>query len=79
MGNNKDKEVIILIGPPGSGKGTQAELLADKLGLFYFETSKIIEECVMNAQENEVVEIEGEKYSLAHEKHLWETGVLCTP
>lgn len=43
------KMVIILIGPPGSGKGTQAELLAEKFGLFHLETSKILEEGAKNA------------------------------
>jgi len=37
-------KVIILMGPPGSGKGTQAELLAERLNLFHLETSKILEE-----------------------------------
>ena len=29
---------IVLFGPQGSGKGTQAELLCEKFGLFYFES-----------------------------------------
>ena len=32
---------IIILGSPGSGKGTQAELLVNKLGLFYFQTGKL--------------------------------------
>lgn len=31
---------LIILGPPGSGKGTQAQLLADSLGLFYFESGE---------------------------------------
>jgi len=41
---SQKSKVIILFGPPGSGKGTQAELLAEKFNLYYFETSKILEE-----------------------------------
>ena len=73
------KLVIIIIGPPGSGKGTQATLLADKLNLYYFETSKIIEERVMNAKKGEYVLVEGKKYYLLDEKRIWETGGLCSP
>ena len=35
---------LIILGPPGSGKGTQARLLASALGLFYFETGKFSRE-----------------------------------
>ena len=38
------KQIIILMGPPGAGKGTQAELLAEKFGLYHFETSRILEQ-----------------------------------
>ena len=32
---------IIILGPQGSGKGTQAQLLVDKFGLQHFEAGKI--------------------------------------
>ena len=72
-------KVIIILGPPGSGKGTQAELLAEKLSLFYLETSKIIEAEVTKAKKGEVVKVKGKNYSLIEEKKLWETGNLCSP
>ncbi len=43
MGQSHMKQVVIIFGPPGSGKGTQSELLSEKLGLYYFETSKLLE------------------------------------
>ncbi|RLC30385.1 hypothetical protein DRH13_04405 [Candidatus Woesebacteria bacterium] len=35
---------IIVLGPLGSGKGTQARLIAEKLNLFYFEAGKFLRE-----------------------------------
>lgn len=75
----KNPLVVILIGPPGSGKGTQAELLAKKLNLFYFETSKIIEERVMGSKKDDFVVVGGKRYLLSHERDLWEKGILNTP
>lgn len=73
------QKVIILFGPPGAGKGTQAELLSDKLRLYYLETSKLIEASVMNAKEGEYAEVGGKKYYFLDEKKLWERGILCSP
>lgn len=36
----ESKKAIFVLGPPNSGKGTQAELLAKKLGFYHFITSK---------------------------------------
>jgi len=73
------KKVIILLGPPGSGKGTQAELLSEKLNLYYLETSKIIESHVMDARKGEYVLVGQKKYPLVKERELWKSGILCTP
>jgi len=78
MGIN-NKKIIILLGPPGSGKGTQATLLAEKLDLYYFETSNIIEMAVHSHRAEEHVEVDGQKYTFGHEKELWEKGILCSP
>lgn len=79
--DNKSQKpkVIILLGPPGAGKGTQAELLAEKLGFYYLETSKLIEVKIMVAKRGDYVTIEGKKYSLTKERKLWKSGILCTP
>jgi adenylate kinase len=37
---------VILIGPPGSGKGTQAQLLAERNGLCHFGTGDILRQAV---------------------------------
>jgi adenylate kinase len=72
------KLVLIIMGPPGSGKGTQAELLAEKLSLYYLETSKILEEKFKELKEK-FVEIEGQRYFFQKEKNLWLAGKLCSP
>lgn len=73
------KQVIILMGPPGSGKGTQGELIAEKMGLYYFETSKILEQSFQGHREGEFVEVEGKKYFLKEEEEIWKKGILCSP
>lgn len=73
------KQVVILFGPPGAGKGTQAELLADKKGYYHFESSKVIEACFQNESPDKVFEIEGQKYKVADEKKRWDAGLLNSP
>ncbi len=79
----QNRQVIILFGAPGAGKGTQAELLSDRLNLYYFETSKILEQKFKEAEEisedKRVIETDGEKYNILDEKKLWQEGVLCSP
>lgn len=71
--------VIILLGAPGAGKGTQAELLAEHFNFYCLETSKIIEQNVMQAKAGEYVTLGGKKYSLIRERKLWKSGILCSP
>lgn len=74
------KFVVIIIGPPGAGKGTQAELLAEKLNLYYFETAHVLEESWANAKKSDYTEIDGgEKFYLLDEKKLFDKGIICSP
>jgi len=58
--------IIVFLGPPGSGKGTQAKMLHQKIGGFYFEGGDILRE---KAKENSPV---GEKIR----KIIFEKGKL---
>lgn len=42
---------IILCGPQGSGKGTQAQLLSEKFGFFYFESGAYLRKIAESNQE----------------------------
>lgn len=68
--NIKNKKIIILIGPPGSGKGTQADLLAKKFNLIHLETSKLIEE--------KFKKIDQKNKELLKEKKRHDQGKLTT-
>lgn len=71
--------VIIIMGPPGSGKGTQAELLAEKLNLYYLETAKVGEERIKKAKKGEYIEVGGQKFYFKEQKKLWLAGKLWDP
>ena len=46
----KNLSTILILGPPGSGKGTQANLLATEFDYYHLETSKIIERKLKEAK-----------------------------
>jgi adenylate kinase len=80
-----EKQVIILFGPPGAGKGTQSELLSDKMGLYLFETSKILEREFKKAENlsedspERFIDFDNQKFDILNEKKIWTEGVLCSP
>jgi adenylate kinase len=51
MENKRGKEIIIVFGPPGVGKGTQAALLAERLGYKHISTGQVIRESIVNGSE----------------------------
>lgn len=61
MGNLK--KAVIIVGPPGAGKGTQAEILAKKLGYFHFETSHIVKAWMEKNPDHDLVKESLEEYS----------------
>jgi len=70
---------IIILGPPGCGKGTQSELLAERFGFYHLETSKIIVEKLSSARKNDFVVINKKKYFFSDEKKKREGGELMSP
>ncbi|HAU07391.1 MAG: Adenylate kinase [Candidatus Yanofskybacteria bacterium GW2011_GWF1_44_227] len=70
MESHPRKKAVILIGAPGSGKGTQAEILAKKFNLFHLQTSRLIEPIINN---QELVKNDPET---AEVKRLWDAGEL---
>lgn len=73
------------MGPPGAGKGTQADLLKNNFDFFHFETSKLLEEKFDWAKDlsedspERFIEADGKKYDILEEKKIWLTGKLCSP
>src|SRR5258708_91128 len=70
MDTSDKKWAVILIGPPGSGKDTQAELLAHELKFTEIKSSKIIEDKFKAADPNDAI--------MNHEKELHASGQLNT-
>lgn len=63
--------LVIIIAPPGGGKGTQADLLAKKFSLFHLETSSIIEKKFESA--------DPDNKAIQQYKKDWLAGELIDP
>lgn len=66
------KQVIMIYGQPGAGKGTQAYLVESVKGFHHFDTGKYLEQVVhdpANAK-NKIIQ---------KEKKLFDSGILLTP
>ena len=66
------KIAIILYGPPGSGKGTQANLLAAKLGMVHFDSGRFLESIIHDPAR-------AKEKQLKRERMNFEKGRLMTP
>ncbi len=66
------KKAVVIYGPPGSGKGTQANLLAWTKNFIHFDTGKFLEQAVNDPDSNNDPVIQ-------EEKKLFESGKLLTP
>lgn len=61
-----------MYGPPGAGKGTQANMIADAFDLVHFDTGRVLEETVHDpARQKSAV--------TRKERRLFDTGKLLTP
>jgi adenylate kinase len=70
------KIAIIILGRPGSGKDTQAELLAKKFGLVHIISSGIIKKVL--ALKKKTIRLDGQIYNLEKERYLIQNGFLNT-
>ncbi|MCX6703061.1 MAG: type I methionyl aminopeptidase [Candidatus Wolfebacteria bacterium] len=72
MKDSISKIAVFLYGPPGSGKGTQAKLLADNLGLYHFDSGDFLRKLINDPKkQNDPV--------IKKEKELNNAGKLNTP
>lgn len=71
-GMKREKIVVALYGLPGSGKGTQANLVANSFGLVNFDTGKLLETIWYDPKRQKEALVK-------KEKALFESGKLNTP
>ncbi len=76
MVTTKKPKVIVVLGSPGSGKGAQAGLLANRLGFFLLETSSVVGAAISRAGKGEHVVIEGKKYFFKEQAEIRRKGLI---
>jgi adenylate kinase len=74
MVESKKQKAIMILGAPGSGKGTQAELLTDKFSFFKLETSALVGSAIDHAAKGEFITIEGKKYLFSEQAAIRRRG-----
>ena len=67
-----NKIAVMVSGPPGAGKGTQANLLANKYNLIHFDSGKYLRSILHNPKNQE-------DPTIKRERKLNDEGVLNTP
>ena len=65
----KDFFALMVLGPPGSGKGTQIKLLSEKLGFLHLISSQLIKNSIKNNKDPETI----------RQKERQDKGLLCEP
>lgn len=68
--------LIIILGAPGSGKGTQTILAAEKFKLLRIEMSKLLERHFANAKLGEKIVANGTDYLVEDQVKRWQEGFL---
>jgi len=66
------KKALIILGPPGSGKGTQANLVAQKYNVFHLDTGRFLENLVHDSSLQTDPEV-------MRERDNFDSGKLLTP
>ena len=66
------KIAVAIYGPPGSGKGTQADLLSKQLNLIHFDAGAYIDEVVHDPKNR------GNKM-IQRQRRAFDSGALCDP